>query len=282
MGGRPVGYPRWASWIASDADSEPFVFRRFDELAATNLLYLQSKMLDIEAKLNRINAEARKKSDKGSIDVLQRWETLVAQCADSRGPSSPVREAAKERMELILRLRPKIKDYHEALLLQAQIAQLQTPSGRVMRALKQMFYQNGSPMLTGTAQGYLDEKDLVALKSATSDPLSNYLRRYWPQRGKQSDPEAARIRRFKERRINQCVNLVTTLLAIVFLVGPILALYNVRAPPVRLALVGSFTAGFAASVALVTNARRAEVFFGSATYAAVLVVFVSNGDLSGE
>lgn len=43
----PAGYPRWASWIASDPDNEPFLFRKFDELGALNLLYLQSDMLHL-------------------------------------------------------------------------------------------------------------------------------------------------------------------------------------------------------------------------------------------
>jgi hypothetical protein len=56
------------------------------------------------------------------------------------------------------------------------------------------------------------------------------------------------------------------MVATVFLVGPILALYFVQRAPGRLALIAVFTAGFAASVALITSARRAEIFFGTATY----------------
>lgn len=40
-------------------------------------------------------------------------------------------------------------------------------------------------------------------------------------------------------------------------------------------MIGGFTVGFAISVGLLTNARRAEVFAATAAYAAVLVVFVS-------
>ncbi|KAI1120287.1 hypothetical protein F5Y10DRAFT_258740 [Nemania abortiva] len=186
-------------------------------------------------------------------------------------------------MELILRLRVKIKEYYEALLLQSKVAHLQAPSQRVLRAVKQMFNQDGFTVLEGQAKEYLDANDLIALKSPTADPLSNYLRK---ARAAKTKTELVaeglpRIGRFNEQKIVLRVNIITIIVAIVFLIGPILALYFVQNAPAKLVLIVVFTAGFAASVALITNARRAEVFFGTATYAAVLVVFVSNGDLSG-
>ncbi len=62
-------------------------------------------------------------------------------------------------------------------MLQSKVAQLQTPSQRVLRAVKQMFYQDGFTVLEGHAREYLDANDLIALKSPTTDPLSNYLRK---------------------------------------------------------------------------------------------------------
>jgi len=46
-------------------------------------------------------------------------------------------------------------------------------------------------------------------------------------------------------------------------------------------LIGMFTLLFALVVALLTNARRAEIFGSTAAYAAVLVVFVSGNFASG-
>ncbi|KAI1350811.1 hypothetical protein F5Y01DRAFT_139981 [Xylaria sp. FL0043] len=316
---KPAGYTQWASWIASDSDSEPFLFRKFDELAALNLLYLQSEMLSIEAQLRQLDQEDVRQPDIDSINATRQWEILVAQCAppefsdsESANTESKACIRARRRMELILRLRTKIKEYHEALLLQSKVAHLQAPSGRVLRAVKQMFNQGGFPVLDGQAREYLDANDLLALKSPTTDPLSNFLRRARASKVSLSrhthlrlsiptiearplkndiDSEKTkielsaeglpRIGRFDEHQVVHWVNIITIIVAIIFLIGPILALYFVQNPPARLVLITIFTAGFAASVALITNARRAEVFFGTATYAAVLVVFVSNGDLSG-
>ena len=46
---------------------------------------------------------------------------------------------------------------------------------------------------------------------------------------------------------------------------------------VRLGLVALFTSLFALTIGLLTNARRAEMFGSTAAYAAVLVVYVSQG-----
>jgi hypothetical protein len=70
-------------------------------------------------------------------------------------------------------------------------------------------------------------------------------------------------------------------LAAVLLIGAIVHLYFVTDPKVKLSLVATYTLLFASSIVLCTNARRAEIFAATATYAAVLVVFVSS-DLSGD
>jgi hypothetical protein len=48
---RPLdGYPSLAEDIASDPDRTTLVFRRFDKLAVRNLLYLQSELVELEAR----------------------------------------------------------------------------------------------------------------------------------------------------------------------------------------------------------------------------------------
>ncbi|KAI0152714.1 hypothetical protein GGR57DRAFT_470082 [Xylariaceae sp. FL1272] len=282
------GYSRWASWIASDLDSEPLVFRKFDELASLNILYLQSEMLDIERQLRDLDQEDIRCPDIDSVNAARQWEVLIAQStlsmpSDSESIDTETKASmrARRRMKLILRLRTTIKEYHEALTLLSRVAHLQIPSKRVLGALKQMFYQDGFPMLDGQARGYLDAADLVALRSPAPDPLSNYLRKSWAVKTKDAPDGLPRIGRFEEQKITHWVNIITILVATVLLIGPILALYFARSPSAKLALIAVFTAAFAGGVSLITRARRAEIFFGTATYAAVLVVFVSNGDLSG-
>jgi hypothetical protein len=83
--------------------------------------------------------------------------------------------------------------------------------------------------------------------------------------------------------VNITTFLVTTLLSAVLLFLPIYVLYNVSSsrPGLTLGLIAMFTTLFAITVALITNARKAEIFGSCAAYAAVLVVFVS-GDFAGS
>jgi hypothetical protein len=74
-----------------------------------------------------------------------------------------------------------------------------------------------------------------------------------------------RIKRFEESRIVKWVNIITIIISAVFLIGPILALYFAQEPAIKLFLIAIFTAGFSASIVIVTNARRPEVFAATAT-----------------
>jgi len=69
---------------------------------------------------------------------------------------------------------------------------------------------------------------------------------------------------FSERRISYAVAVLSILLAAVFLVGAIVNLYLIQHNLTRLGLIGVYTAGFAACVSILTNARRAELFASTA------------------
>ena len=83
------------------------------------------------------------------------------------------------------------------------------------------------------------------------------------------------------RRISFVVAAVNVLLAAAFLVVAIYNLYYVDQDQVKLGLIAGYTIAFALCIALITSARRAEIFGACAAYAAVLVVSVS-GDLGGN
>lgn len=69
-------------------------------------------------------------------------------------------------------------------------------------------------------------------------------------------------------------------LAASLLEGAIVSLYLITNPNLQLGLIALFTSLFAATLALLTNARLAEMFAATAAYAAVFVVFIS-GSLGG-
>lgn len=118
--------------------------------------------------------------------------------------------------------------------------------------------------------------DLVALrKPADEDILSKFLQDHWAfQSHKGTDP-LDRTTIYKGRHITRIVSMISILFAAVLLVAAIISLYVVDNPTTKLGLVVAFTFIFALSIALLTNARRAEIFGSVAAYAAVLVVFIS-------
>ncbi|KAF4971473.1 hypothetical protein FSARC_1701 [Fusarium sarcochroum] len=291
-----LGFAALSSWIVSDKDQELLLFRKFGEISARNILYLQCELLVLEEKLKKWDKNVSNSGDTALEQAAETWEIMVEQAeAERQRPETerPMagRPGAKEMMELVTHLRIKIKEYHEALVLHSRVAQLQSPGKRALEVARNELHGGSinrygykpNPILGGKAKDYLDDTDdLISLKAtAAVDPLSKVLRAYWPGKEEASRDGLHLISRYDERSITIAVAIINILVAIVLLVGSISSLYYVESPAAILGIICGFTILFALSVGLVTNAKRAEIFAGSAAYAAVLVVFVGNGDLSG-
>lgn len=117
----PDGFAGAASWMAADRDGEALIFRRFGTLAARNLLYLQAEVLALEKRLARLDATVATQGDMQVRDAARTWEVLVEQCEDGVGAeeedvrAEAVRLQARERMEIILALRSRTKEYRTFL-----------------------------------------------------------------------------------------------------------------------------------------------------------------------
>lgn len=157
------GYPSLASFIASDRDRTTLIFKRFDVLAARNLLYLQSELASLHHKQQTLDEED-KRGDMGIKQCARNWEEFVRVSMkddDSR---------QKERWELMLRIRHTMKEYREALMAESTLASIPPPPKRVLRAFRNEFF-NGPPddakrvpTLGGHSRGIYDDiDDLVAL-----------------------------------------------------------------------------------------------------------------------
>ncbi|KAF2273434.1 uncharacterized protein EI97DRAFT_461095 [Westerdykella ornata] len=278
------GYPALAAWIARDPDNEALVFRKFGRLGARNLLHLQSRLIALEKELDELDEDARRSDDLEARQSLRRWETLMKYAGDKQ-------RGEKKTVEKLEELRKVLREYYETLLLQAQLAELQTPSTRVLltfrdylegRAFKSADMQS-MPIISGRAKDFLsDPTDLVALRKAKEeDVLSKLLQDHWAFRRRESNDPLDRTTVYKHRTVARTVGTISMIAAAILLIGAIISLHAVTDSNAKLGLVAMYTLLFALSVATLTNARRAEVFAASAAYAAVLVVFVS-GDLGGS
>jgi len=108
------GYAAVAAWVALDPDNETFVFRKFDRLAARNLLYLQSELLAIEKDLDRLDRDDVEAAQDAARDLTAK-DKARTWAESSRAHDG--RETETHRRNLVEKLRSKMKEYRTAFCL---------------------------------------------------------------------------------------------------------------------------------------------------------------------
>ncbi|KAK2741599.1 hypothetical protein CKAH01_06940 [Colletotrichum kahawae] len=217
-----IGYAEAANWMARDVDNETLIYRRFDELATRNLLYLLSELLSLEHQLNELDREDADDEDMDWQMVVCDWEKLgeIVHASNASTVDEMKASKAKTRAELIEKLRQKLEEYYRTLLQQSEIAKLKRPNNRVLSAFKAWF--TGVSELSGRETEILnDANDLVALNPAQeTDYLSEFLRRKWPIKADARE-NGVRIGRYEEHSISIAVAVISTLIAAILLIGSI-------------------------------------------------------------
>ena len=192
------GYPSLAAFIASDRDKSTAIYRRFDRLSARNLLYLQSELIELEARQDALDLEDLEATteDKKSTRDWQVFKTRASK-------ENNVRE--KDRMAVVKEIREKMKEYStfsslslerprpdsiglgEAIVLESTLLSLKPPSSRTLEAFRNVFHNvKGSgdsfPTLGGYSASILDDVgDLITLRAqADEDRLTTFLRYFFP------------------------------------------------------------------------------------------------------
>ncbi|KUJ08344.1 uncharacterized protein LY89DRAFT_742179 [Mollisia scopiformis] len=215
------GFGALASWMALEADSESFVFQKFDDLSARNLLYLQCEMLDLRRQLEAFDMKVARLDARMDLkDAARTWETLVRMSAE-KDPNPDV----QNYKILIERLRETVKEYLRS-------ANLVRPSNRALKALRS-WVDGGTtrrpdgtkirPILGGLARDYLDKEDGLAVIKPLDDVvlLSKMLRNIWPVKREVSRDGINLIGRFQERSITLTVNIISVVVAAILLLGSI-------------------------------------------------------------
>ncbi|KAF4621892.1 hypothetical protein G7Y89_g14453 [Cudoniella acicularis] len=287
----PNGFPSVAAKIASDIDKTTTIYRRFDRLSARNILLLQAEIAELEYEQDRYDAEDRKRGcDDVAMDSQSDWREFVRNSAAKDRYGKLLHPREREKMELSMKIRSKLKEYHETLAAHRDLLNATPPSPSTVKALRNWFFNNTSgrkteneetPQLWGASVGtYDDIHDLVALRvPADQDRLSTFIQNNLGVlfQTRASDGHTTYI---SERSVSHFVAILSTVLAAIMLFGAIISLYIVKNQQALLGMLSGWTVLFAACVGLLTNAKRDQIFGATAAYAAVLVVFVS-GNLGG-
>jgi len=285
---KPInGFPRLASKIASDPDKTTTIYRRFDRLSARNLLFLEAELAELEALQDNYDAADLNNADITTIMCHSDWRKFERCAREKDDDGTFVQPRQNEKMELALKIKEKLKEYHEALAVHQTLLNSKPPAPITVKAMRNWFLDTTSnkvkprPQLWGSSmKKYDDIHDLVALRvPADQDRLSEFILNYFSYFFKttQQDEQSAYI---SERSIAKFVAILSSILSAILLFGSITSLYFVHNPYALLGMLGGWTVLFAMCVGWLTNARRDQVFAATAAYAAVLVVFVS-GTLGG-
>jgi hypothetical protein len=116
----PVGYPRFAAFIAHNEGRSTTIFRRFQRLSARNILYLESELAYLEAEQDRLDQESKK--DRDLTLSMKSWNLLCLQATPPREEPKSETEAtrqrrlqleaaAQERLHLTFRIREVLRVY---------------------------------------------------------------------------------------------------------------------------------------------------------------------------
>lgn len=208
------GFGSLADFIYSDNDHSTVVYRRFDKLAARDLLYYQSELGRLQALQDGFDIQDAKDIEDFQkpddwLDIRSHatdWAKfkeaadISSSVASSSSPNvSTVEGRWKKRMELAMEIRRTLKDYREALIQESTLPSLRHPSHQTMTALSSYFHtkingdtgtpqQTTYPMLTGTSShlyplrmssSQIEESDYISLsQNLGSDLLTHFLKTY--------------------------------------------------------------------------------------------------------
>ncbi|EHK50253.1 hypothetical protein TRIATDRAFT_280152 [Trichoderma atroviride IMI 206040] len=261
------GFPSLSDFIASDRDGTSAIFKRFNRLAARNLLVLQSELAELEAKLDRYDhedqADRQDKADRlNALQSLRNWEDYKAR-----------NDKNSDRMKLLEQIRTTLKEYNR----------------KILKAFRIYFFHGRPeeskdwPMLGGHSSSLYEDPDDLLVLHTTEPPdrltvfVQDYLGFFFRDENTHGASAGPLVGYASGKKISIFISYLSAILAALLLVGAIIILYRTKSNDVKLGLLALFTTLFAASVGLLTNAKQAEVFGATAAYAAVLVVFVSGG-----
>ncbi|KUJ15788.1 uncharacterized protein LY89DRAFT_719498 [Mollisia scopiformis] len=282
-----TGYHKLSSFMV---DKNYTIFRRFKVLANRDLLYLQAELAALEDQFAAIQAQDRVSG--GEQEFYDRNWPLVNSSKD-RGHSS-------EQLRKALEIRTKLQEYYECASRYATIINMPKARRRDVAMLKEWILSpdlGGGILFSGEdlspwGKSVYDEThndDLMIVKSRTGEndtftrflagPVFHLLERFWRRFKKpetsntEEQVPASNLYHYSDSHIIGTIDVMGTVIASMIPLVSIVILYFIRNLGARLGVVCAFTLLFSTGLALVTKARRIEIFACTAAFASVQVVF---------
>ena len=258
------GYAKLSERIAFHG--ELGIFRRFAAINAQNLLYLQAEIHELEADLRQYAKEDADAKCSTRNQYSRNWRKLAQSPEDQK------------QWNTMCALREKLKEYNDNLVQQATISRhYRTPRAFDLDILRTCLNEPGYPdYLLGLDSTIWDNKDLshdlITLSTNDSDdaftvwiashlvgPFHQYIGRYF-----KTSSEFPGMADYSDRTIARFSSLLATVISSVFPIVGVIVLYFVKDLLARIGIIAGFTAMFSLVLALVTNARKPEIFGATA------------------
>lgn len=272
----PKGYPQLAAFINSADDF--MITRKFGFLRARVLLYRQDELSVLERDLIRLDED----------DFEKRGLALASRKHDEATDKDP----KYSRKVLIKQIDDKLKEYDDLVsrikiyIARKDASSRATKNSRSFRdwivdhnplSLEETLFLGHTDdfvhLSDGDECGWLDD----ALQDGLTKCLPDFLMKRIFSSHLPNGSGDKNLHVYDARRIGLLVRFVLVLMVVGLLVGPSAILFFVpRHGTLKICLIMVFTLLFAAALSVCTKAKRHEMLAATATYAAVLVVFLGN------
>ncbi|KAI9766052.1 MAG: hypothetical protein M1840_006759 [Geoglossum simile] len=270
-----AGYRVFSRWVTSDPAF--FIVRRFGSLNARVILCLQNEIVMLEKELDTLDHEYIGEDRPNNTNNGSFWE-----------------DPSEERRKLICgTLRTKLAEYNTFVNGYAQLVSRQ-PVNTTDVGLVQGWFQNARPgAIDDEEAGYIYCKDdLIPVQPKTrswfrrrleSTLLLNrpFMRYFFDREPRDHDIiKDGRTIWQDDKKIEMLSSVVTALVGLAMLIGPLWILDRVIDTRTRLGIITTFIVVFFAVVAVATTAKPWESLAATAAYSAVLMVFLQLGPRS--
>jgi len=251
------------------------LYKQFADLSAHSLLMQQVELLDLQRELD--NQQGLGLDEKATASMH----------------SQPPNDG---HWQLVLTIRQRLKEYHEAVLRQAAIKNLPKPNEYDTKVLRDWLgrEKGGNNFLSGVEDlPWLESEtsDLVAVSSRDFDSITRWTAETlvpWLYRSKIlkrapiSGQEELGLVEWNEATYLRTARGVSVVVSSLIPSLAIVILYFIHNLIARILTAMGLSFVFSIALALSTPARPAEIFAASAAFAAVQVVFIGSTSLSAE
>ncbi|KAH6710668.1 hypothetical protein BKA61DRAFT_612157 [Leptodontidium sp. MPI-SDFR-AT-0119] len=266
----PNGFPRLATFVSSDDDCQ--IYRGFKTCHNRIIHHCEVELTELEKQLHELD-----KRDNDNPITSHRLKRIKHKAGWD-----------EEQNILIDKIKVKLKEYDELVLRHAQMQALGKPPKRVHKALFNWIWRY-KPLATGYWDFILYEEDFLSIKGDSTSYFEIFIQnrlKSWPWKllkqrliteNERKKTDDRLVTYYSASRLKAFAGLLLVLTTVGILLAPVFLLFLIPMSRSLMAVTASiFIILFSVVVSVVTGAQVYEVFVSTATYSAIVVMFLGN------